>query len=65
MKENRLKPCPFCGSKAFRVRDVAFTAETGESIGKVKAFVMCRECPALVSGFTKEEADNAWNRRVE
>ena len=59
-----LKPCPFCGSEAEIFKDVSFNAETGEKIGEIKFFVWCTECTALVSGNTKEETIEAWNRRL-
>lgn len=60
-----LKPCPFCGSEAEVFKDVTFIAETGEKIGEIAFFVWCTKCTALVSGNTKEEAIEAWNRRVK
>ena len=54
---NELKPCPFCGS------DVA----TFNSIANSK-FYRCDDCGAFVNfrfATGDEEADEAWNRRVE
>lgn len=61
---SELKQCPFCGSEAEVFKDVTFKAETGEKIGKIKFFVWCTECSALVNGDTEEGAIEAWNRRV-
>ena len=61
---SELKSCPFCGEKAEVFNDVTFKAETGEQIVGKKFFVWCTDCPALVSGDTKEEAIEAWNRRA-
>ena len=58
-----LKTCPFCGSKAESFSDVSFCAEDGRKIAEIKWFVWCTECSALVSGESKEEASEAWNRR--
>lgn len=59
-----LKTCPFCGSKAESFSDVSFCAEDGRKIAEIKWFVWCTECSALVSGESKEEASEAWNRRA-
>lgn len=60
-----LKTCPFCGSKAESFSDACFCAEDGRKIAEIKWFVWCTECSALVSGESKEEALEAWNRRAD
>ena len=60
MKENKLKPCPFCGGDA-RV------FEAHDNMQRKIYGVACVDCIAIVSfnGGTKEqEAIEAWNRRV-
>lgn len=49
---NELKPCPFCGGKAHIMRGGHWIA--------------CEDCQSE-SGYysTKEEAIEAWNRRVD
>lgn len=48
-----LKKCPFCGGEA-------------EIIGCESAWIVCKECYAKTGIFnTKEEAIEAWNRRME
>lgn len=52
-----LKPCPFCGGEA--------TVKRIESIYRYR--VSCDKCPVEVGRHwfgTKEEAIEAWNRRV-
>ena len=65
MSELKLKPCPFCGAEAEHFKDACFVGETGKPVGKIKHFVWCTECSALVSGGTEQEAYDAWNRRVQ
>ena len=60
-----LKKCPFCGSEAEVFEDITFECETGKQIGKIKAFAWCTNCSALVSGDSKTEATEAWNRRAD
>ena len=51
MKE--LKKCPFCGGEA-------------EIAGYKIFWVICKECTAETKSFdTREEAIEAWNRRVK
>lgn len=65
--DERLKPCPFCGSKAII------------SVGKDNVTICCPECPNLEmysavepldscganwKHLTEEEMINAWNKRV-
>lgn len=59
---DELKPCPFCGGKAFWCPDVA---------GSVHGHVFCTGpgcnasvAPRLSSRWTKEEAYASWNRRA-
>lgn len=52
-REEELKPCPFCGGKA-RAHDTIQWS-----------LVSCDECSAEIRGYTKDEAIEAWNRRVE
>lgn len=53
-----LKPCPFCGGKAFFANRYA--------IGKICRTVVCEDCRAVVTNFEgedKEKAAEMWNSR--
>lgn len=52
---NKLKPCPFCGGEAII-----------DGCDDTLWIVICKECNASI-GYkeTKEEAIEAWNRRIE
>lgn len=54
MSEVKLKPCPFCGSENIMLD------KTKEDILHL---AVCRNCVAQVSGFTRDGAIRAWNRR--
>lgn len=55
--ENELKPCPFCGGKAYVARDFEISSWT-------VFFVRCICCLVRTNLFlTKSEAISAWNRR--
>lgn len=55
MSEEKLLPCPFCGSKSVRPYNI-------EGL----AMVACEKCCAKTSFFhEKAKAIDAWNRRVE
>ena len=64
----KLKLCPFCGGEALYLEDSTnFKLKddgTAELVTKIVYFVWCTKCTALVSGNTKAEAVEAWNRRV-
>ena len=53
-----LKPCPFCGEKGILKRK--------EILGRHYYKVECLDCfAATFSELTREEAIEAWNRRVD
>lgn len=54
MSEVKLKPCPFCGGENIMLD------KTKED---TLHLVVCRNCVAQVSGFTRDGAIRAWNRR--
>lgn len=62
MMENKLKPCPFCGSNDIHygfvlVWDLTYTK---------RHYVECGNCGANTDEFKNEEcAIEAWNRRVD
>ena len=47
MLENNLKPCPFCGGKAFFANRFA--------IGKRCRTVVCEDCSAVITNFQGED----------
>ena len=53
--DNKLKPCPFCGGEAII-----------DGCDDTLWIVICKECNASI-GYkeTKEEAIEAWNKRIE
>lgn len=53
-----LKPCPFCGGKAF-------VYYSGSPSNGSFAEVICRECGCQTQRMLINEAFEAWNRRVE
>lgn len=76
MKEKELKPCPFCGGKAF-LKD-----GKPETFGTFEALVICKNCSASVVGVSRinfathrfekngydtaqKQAVKAWNRRSD
>ena len=60
MPETKLKPCPFCGGKAY-IHDAI--CDDGAYLF---TFVQCHTCKANIEGFSsKEKAIEAWNRRTE
>lgn len=54
MSEVKLLPCPFCGSENIMLD------KTKED---TLHLAVCRNCVAQVSGFTRDGAIRAWNRR--
>ena len=63
MKENELKPCPFCGGKAELIHDKR-TLSFADSF-----YVRCDniDCYMLLTTphrLSKEDAINIWNRRA-
>ena len=64
MKQEELKPCPFCGEKA--------EVSSGRFDGKDTSYVMCTRCGSRGEFFfvssryaSAEKAIKAWNRRVQ
>ena len=53
----QLKPCPFCGSYAEYTESVD---EDGDHWWHIE----CHGCYAKSDGFTREDAAEAWNRRI-
>jgi len=69
--QEALKPCPFCGGKAF-VNTIEHNAECRPNGYRFHGEVMCHNCQAVAgtTGFdvsyavATERAIKAWNRRV-
>lgn len=57
----KLKPCPFCGSKA-KFSPAGF-GEVGFKC--ISGFAECKKCNAMVFAETKAEAIEKWNTRAE
>ena len=59
MEHNELKPCPFCGDEEAKIKSLTH-------FGIMLFNVMCEKCCAIGGvGRTKEQAEEAWNRRAE
>lgn len=57
---DELKPCPFCGGKAFVSAKLPYFGET------LTLAVVCEKCNASSKHKTTEEkAIEAWNRRAD
>ena len=50
---NKLLPCPFCGGEAKYDKSKGYD------------YIICDECGARNFAFTKEQAFNEWNARVD
>ena len=59
----KLRNCPFCGSECVAYGDKGFSLETCKEVWRY--YIVCTGCTALVSGETKEEAAEYWNRRAD
>ena len=62
MDKSKLKPCPFCGSKAECVEN------TGRQRGSKRVFhICCNGCSIMQTKWlhSKKEAIEAWNMRSE
>lgn len=63
MTDNKtsLKPCPFCGSEAVRVRSLDRVDPRTE---RGTRYIACRKgCVVSFTNMTEREAVEAWNRR--
>ena len=63
---SELKPCPFCGGKAYSYfvkphKHVLVNMPEYSGGG----FVECSSCTACVSANSKEEAESLWNSRTD
>jgi Lar family restriction alleviation protein len=62
MRDNELKPCPFCKNDNSDFMSIPFDSRYGD---KVK-YVACKLCHAQGPWtVTEEKAIAAWNRRVQ
>ena len=56
--ENKLKPCPFCGSESISLEEAGRNTDVW--------FIQCEYCGATFPHFdSKEEAMFVWNTRTE
>ena len=55
MNENKLKPCPFCGSDDVQIEEDCRTGLTE---------IYCADCGVSITRMHEAEAINAWNRRT-
>lgn len=53
-----LKPCPFCGGKAWTTPIYRIHME------KTRYIVKCTKCNAIMEYRSQEAVEKAWNRRV-
>lgn len=62
---NELKPCPFCGGKAFinTVEPHAHEVATFMPDYPGGTFIECTSCTCALSGETEDKAIEAWNTR--
>ena len=59
MPSNELKPCPFCGARAYVHRKILRASVT------IWYVCLCEECPCQTWGSDNmQEAIEAWNRRA-
>ena len=77
MSEEKLKPCPICGSKSFVQHDIVDGFDFGWSVGCPRACIAdgihgfndsysFRQAKLVLFSFsTKADAIEAWNKRVE
>ena len=56
---NELKPCPFCGGKAWSCTTYKFHAE------KTRYVVKCTKCNAIMEYRSRKAVEEAWNRRAD
>lgn len=65
-QKTELKPCPFCGSKAIiRVIDPHTHIFSDMPDCDGSTFIECANCTCVISGGTRQEAAEAWNRRAD
>ncbi len=68
MPETNLRPCPFCGGKPKRKSAKYHTLGIYGGIEKQWYNVCCSNCgisQPFRKYFSREDADEAWNRRTE
>ena len=59
MEHKELKPCPFCGNKAYGGLTYDFRKKQSRYV------VSCSKCNAAMDYRDKKSAEKAWNRRAE
>lgn len=60
-RENKLRPCPFCGNKYMRIM-------VGTKVGEKHHMVACDKCSAVIAfeeATTYLMCEKFWNRRVD
>lgn len=60
-RQNRLRPCPFCGNKDIKVT-------TGIKVGKKHHMIVCDKCTAIVcfeEASLYLDCEKEWNKRYE
>lgn len=56
---DELKPCPFCGGKAWSTPNYKTNSQ------KVRYVVKCTKCNAIMEYRSEKAAKEAWNRRAD
>lgn len=62
MNEQKLKPCPFCGGEAIIIHEAFRKNIYGVDV--IGTAIGCDNCNAQMFYRDKEEAIEAWNKRI-
>lgn len=67
MQEEKLKPCPFCGSEAIINEILPHKHSLAKFMPDCdgECFIECANCTCAISAKSKDEAIDTWNRRAD